>query len=391
MQENRTSDEYSAWLRLMLEPGLGPATARQLLAAFGLPPDILSQSPATLMRHLPSSQAVQLAQPAEAEVQSRIDQSLKWLDEPGHHLVTLADLDYPTLLLETADPPLALFVNGRRDMLTRPTMGIVGARSATPGGADNAKAFARHLAERGWSIVSGLASGIDAAAHEGALEAGPDGGGTLAVMATGIDLVYPAANRTLAHRIAQTGALISEFPLGTRAREYQFPKRNRIVAGMARGILVVEAARQSGSLITARLASELGREVFAIPGSIHSPLSRGCHALIRQGAKLVESGQDILEELGAFTPRHGALPLDPRAGTIKARTQPSATRANPPETRAEHQDILVALGHDPVDLDTLQNRTGLDTASLGVTLTQLELEGLVAMLADGRFQRLGSG
>jgi DNA processing protein len=388
MQENRTSDEYAAWLRLMLEPGLGPATARQLLAAFGLPPDILSQSPATLMRHLPSSQAVQLAQPAEADVQTQIEHSLKWLAQPGHHLVTLADPDYPTLLLETADPPLALFVNGRKEMLTRPALGIVGARSATPGGKDNARAFARHLAERGWCVVSGLASGIDAAAHEGALEAGPDGGGTLAIMATGIDLVYPAANRALAHHIAQNGALISEFPLGTRAREYQFPKRNRIVAGMARGVLVVEAARQSGSLITARLASELGREVFAIPGSIHSPLSRGCHALIRQGAKLVESGQDILEELGAFTPRHGTLPFEQATDAKSAVTRPILVATRQTEAHARHPQVLVALGHDPLDLDTLQRRTGLNTADLSIALTELELDGRIAVLPDGRFQRL---
>src|SRR5690606_11414069 len=221
----------------------------------------------------------------------------------------------------THDPPAVLYVNGRAELLNRPIIAVVGARNATPGGRDNAQAFAQSLAGQGWCIASGLAHGIDAAAHRGALAAGAQAGSTIAVMGTGIDIIYPSANLELAHRIAHEGALVSELPLGTPSVPHQFPRRNRIVAGLAKGVLVVEAARQSGSLITARLASELGREVFSIPGSIHSPLSRGCHALIRQGAKLVESGEDIVEELGqpaaaiqnhqAESPPSGNLVLPP--------------------------------------------------------------------------------
>ena len=249
-------------------------------------------------------------------------------------------------------------------------LAVVGARNATPGGQENARAFARHLAGSGWRVVSGLALGIDAAAHEGALDAGPGGAGTVAVMGTGIDRIYPAKHRDLAHRIAAHGALVSELPLGTGALPQHFPKRNRIVAGLARGVLVVEAAKQSGSLITARLAGESGREVFAIPGSIHSPLSRGCHALIRQGAKLVETAADITDELGG----------GPIAGTTRAKAQAPAALPDHP--------VLDALGFDPLHLDAIQARCGLDTPTLQAQLLELELAARVARLDDGRFQRL---
>jgi DNA processing protein len=400
------SEELRAWIRLSLEPGLGPAQARMLLAAIGLPQQVYELSAGSLAKFLPTELARQLARPPEEEVQTAITRTLAWLEQAGHHMLTLADPAYPKALLDIHDPPLLLYVNGNPDYLARPAISIVGARSASAGGMDNAQAFARYLAQQGWCIGSGLAQGIDTAAHEGALSAGPDAGGTVAVLGTGIDIVYPAANRDLAHRIVAAGALVSEFPLGTRALPYQFPKRNRLVAGMSRGVLVVEAAKQSGSLITARLASEMGREVFAIPGSIHSPLSRGCHALIRQGAKLVESGQDIHDELG----RPVAAPADrpdgsatgqsggskktlPRRGkhsdAIDAQPQSpdGAVPAGGFEAPAADQSVLDALGYDPVHLDTLQQRTGLDLPTLNSRLLQLELSDTVVRQGDGRYQR----
>lgn len=372
------SEELRAWLRLSLEPGLGPAQARNLLAAIGLPQQIYGLSAGSLGKLLPMNLAQQLARQPDEAVQAAIDRTVAWLEPAGHHLLTLADPAYPQALLDIHDPPLLLYVNGNPDCLARPAISIVGARSASAGGMDNARAFARYLAQQGWCIASGLAQGIDTAAHEGALLAGPAAGGTVAVLGTGIDIVYPAANRDLAHRIAAAGALVSEFPLGTRALPYQFPKRNRLVAGMSRGVLVVEAAKQSGSLITARLASEMGREVFAIPGSIHSPLSRGCHALIRQGAKLVESAEDIHEELGRPAPHDGS----PDSGAAE-----QATGDAVPETDPADQSVLEALGHDPVHLDTLLQRTGLDLPSLNSRLLQLELSDTVVRQSDGRYQR----
>ncbi|AWP68431.1 DNA protecting protein DprA [Bordetella holmesii 30539] len=288
-------EELAAWLRLSLEPGVGPVTACGLLRAFGLPQVLYAESASTLARQLPQALAIQLATQAAPPLQDLIERGLEWAQADDHYLLTLGDAAYPQALLSITDPPVLLYVKGRPQLLNRPTLAVVGARNATPIGTQNARAFARHLAAHGWCVASGLALGIDAAAHEGALAAGPECGGTVAVLGTGIDRIYPTANRNLAHAIAAGGALVSEFALGSGAQAHHFPQRNRLVAGLARGVLVVEAARQSGSLITARLAGEGGREVFAIPGSIHSPLSRGCHALIRQGAKLVETAQDITD------------------------------------------------------------------------------------------------
>lgn len=376
MPLTHTHDELSAWLRLSLEPDLGPSLAYALLSALGEPAQIYARRAAELMRHVPQNLAVQLASEPPAEIAEKIEAALRWVDEPGRYLLTLADPGYPRQLLTIADPPLLLYVAGDPAQLSKPGLAVVGARNATPGGAENARAFSRHLAAQGWSVVSGLALGIDGAAHEGALAAGAQGAGTTAVMGTGIDRIYPAAHRDLAHRIAVQGALVSELPLGTPVRPFNFPRRNRLVAGLSRGVLVVEAARQSGSLITARLAAESGREVFAIPGSIHSPLSRGCHALIRQGAKLVETAQDITDELG--------LP-DPGARPAPAAAPPAAA------TDAPGHPLLHALGHDPLHLDALQARTGLDTATLQAQLLELELAGHIARLDDGRFQQLASG
>lgn len=383
-------NELRAWIRLSLEPGLGPAQARALLAAIGLPQDIYAMPAAMLAKHVPADLARQLQRPASDDIQDRIELTFQWLDHPGCHILTLADPEYPRALLDTYDPPLLLFAHGDVSLLSRPCLGIVGARSATAGGLENARAFAHHLAAQGWSIISGLALGIDAAAHEGALDAGSEGGSTIAVLGTGIDIVYPARHRDLAHRIARHGLLITELPLGTRALPYQFPKRNRLVAGLCQGILVVEAARQSGSLITARLAAELGREVFAIPGSIHSPLSRGCHALIRQGAKLVESADDIHEELRQ--PDQGSL-LSPKKTATGRKPVVHNETAIQSETASIKHDadtsaVLAALGYDPVHPDVLLERSGMDMARLTAVLLQLELTGMAARQQDGCYQRL---
>lgn len=398
MPMNLSIEETAAWVRLTLEPDLGPVQARQLLSVYGLPQDIFSQSAMQLMKHLDTKLATQLAQGPDEILQSRIDATLHWLSAVNHHLLTLADPTYPPQLLEMHDPPLVLYVNGHLDLISQPSLAIVGARNATPAGEANAHDFALFLAEHGWCIASGLASGIDAAAHQGALKAGPKGAGTIAVLATGIDLVYPARNRNLAHAIAEHGALVSEFPLGQKAMPYHFPKRNRIVAGLSRGVVVVEAALQSGSLITARLASELGREVFAIPGSIHSPLSKGCHALIRQGAKLVESGEHILEELSPPS-QNKSRSAKTRSSTKVQREDAIGLTHNQQrshitplfETATNQGDINVvldAMGYDPISFDVLQQRCcAISVPNLNQTLSVLELQGYVARLPGGQYQR----
>ncbi|MGB6242313.1 MAG: DNA-processing protein DprA [Castellaniella sp.] len=380
-------DELRAWIRLSLEPDLGAARIRLLLSAFGMPQDICAASISSLARYLDPGLAARLRQPPDEALQQAIDASLDWLADPGHHLLTLADPQYPHALYELNDPPPILYAHGRLDILSRPMLAIVGARSATPEGTRNAHAFAQHLAQQGWCVVSGLASGIDGSAHAGALDAGSAGGGTLAVLGTGIDRVYPPAHRALAHRIAEHGLMLSEFPLGAQGLPFHFPQRNRLVAALSRGVLVVEAAARSGSLITARLATEMGREVFAIPGSIHSPLSRGCHALIRQGAKLVESGQDIIEELRQGVLPGTAPPLTPKPPASAAEAPQAARPAgNPPV--AEAAPLLQALGYEPADLDTLQARTGWTIDRLMGELTLLELGGALERQADGRYRRL---
>ncbi|MAL01066.1 MAG: DNA-protecting protein DprA [Alcaligenaceae bacterium] len=402
MPMNLSSEETAAWVRLTVEPDLGPAQARLLLSVYGLPQDIFSQSTMQLMKHLDTKLASRLAQEPDATLQNRIDATMHWLSADNHHLLTLADPTYPPQLLEMHDPPLVLYVNGRPELLSQPSLAIVGARSATPAGETNAHDFAQFLAAHGWCIASGLASGIDAAAHQGALNAEPQGAGTIAVLATGIDLVYPARNRNLAHTIAEHGALVSEFPLGQKAMPYHFPKRNRIVAGLSRGVVVVEAALQSGSLITARLASELGREVFAIPGSIHSPLSKGCHALIRQGAKLVESGEHILEELNPSG--HNVSTTTQTRTTTKAQRRDNRGQApnsqapneqgsliTPLFETATHQEdidaVLEAMGYDPISFDLLQQRSRIAVSNLNQALSVLELQGHVARLPSGQYQR----
>lgn len=358
--------ELAAWLRLT--ECVGPAAARRLLAMAGSPQAVFELPAAALDQALPGKQREAFSKPPD-HLQELITQAQAWLTEPGHDLLALGDADYPPRLLATADPPLLLWLQGRRELLATPSLAVVGSRNPTAQGRDNARAFARALARAGYTIVSGLALGVDAAAHEGALDAE---GATIAVVGTGLDQVYPRHNAQLAARLLAGGGLIvSEYSLGTPVLPANFPKRNRIIAGLAQGCLVVEAAVQSGSLITARQAVEAGREVFAIPGSIHSPQARGCHALIRQGAKLVESAEDVLEEL-------------PPLGAASA--APEST-----ETPHEQQALLDAMGFDPVSLDALMARSGWPAAELSAALLELELDGQVARLAGQLFQRRRAG
>jgi DNA processing protein len=366
-----TAAELSAWLRLT--ECLGPGAARRLLAMAGSPEAAFELPGAALDQVLKPKERDAFARPPE-HLDGLIVQAQAWLAEPGHDLLVLGDADYPPRLLATADPPLLLWLQGRRELLPAPAIAIVGSRNPTAQGGDNARAFARALARAGYTIVSGLALGVDAAAHEGALEAD---GATIAVVGTGLDQVYPRRNAGLAARILAGGGLIvSEYSLGTPVMQASFPRRNRIIAGLTQGCLVVEAAVQSGSLITARLAVEAGREVFAIPGSIHSPQARGCHALIRQGAKLVESAEDVLEELRPL----GAAPAAVAAA-------PGASQEAPPETPHEQQALLDAMGFDPVSLDALMARSGWAAADLSAALLELELDGQVARLAGQLYQR----
>ena len=375
------SQELGAWLRLTLSPGVGNETARRLLTSFGSPQAIFEQSAASLRQVGSSDKLVKALQTEPPQLAALLQTTLDWLALGADRCVaTLGDVAYPAALLNIEDPPLMLYMLGAQVNLAQAatkiianSLAIVGSRNPTPQGESNARQFAKAFAEAGICVVSGLALGVDGAAHDGALLGG---GQTIAVVGTGLDRVYPKKHLALAHRIAQQGMLMSEFPLGTPPLTANFPRRNRIISGLTRGTLVVEAALKSGSLITARLAAEQGKEVFAIPGSIHSPQSRGCHALIKQGAKLVELAQDVLEELNLLPGGLSASP-DSTESTSGADVEPS-----------QESPLLAALGFDAVSLDELQARTGLDTPRLQGQLLELELEGRVARLPGGYFQRL---
>ena len=353
------SGELAAWIELSLVPGLGASRFRSLLSAFGLPGQVLKASRTQLCRVVPEALAASIL---ERNRGPEIDKAIRWTEAPGHSVLTLADTAYPRQLLEIPDPPPLLYVAGNVKLLSSPALAVVGSRNATPQGLKNAHAFARVLSDANMTIVSGLALGVDGAAHRGALEGR---GSTIAVLGTGIDVSYPRRNGPLADEIASRGALVSEFPLGTQAHAGNFPRRNRLISGLARGCLVVEAAVDSGSLITARLAADQGREVFAIPGSIHSPLSKGCHALIKQGAKLVESARDVLEELGV-----------------------SAPAADGPQAPGADQGLLEKMGFDPCDIDELIGRSGLPVDVISATLLKLELDGKISCLPGGLYQRI---
>ena len=354
----------AGWLQLSLTPGIGASTLRALLGKFGLPEAVLARGRAELAQFLSAQTLDALASQA---VQESVRRALDWASAEAHHVVTLADDAYPRALLETADPPALLYAHGRLQLLQHPAIAIVGSRNATAQGMANAEQFAAALSAAGLTIVSGLALGIDAAAHRGGL-AGPSA--TVAVLGTGIDVVYPQRNAELAAEIARRGLLLSEFALGTAAVAHNFPRRNRLISGLARGCLVVEAALPSGSLVTARLAAEQGRDVFAIPGSIHSPLSKGCHELIKTGAKLVESAEDVLAELSGFRPSGRASTAEPRGAG-----QPAS-------------GLLAVMGHDPVDVDFLCERAGMSAEQVASQLLRLELEGRVTALPGGLYQRL---
>ena len=415
-----TRDELTAWLRLTLTPGVGNESARKLLAAFGLPQAIFQQSNAALSQLVSQNQALALQRLPDG-LPALVQATWNWLSSntPGgtanplaltRQIVALGDAAYPQSLLNIEDPPLMLYLQGRAlkngteggkvpqvsvnstqaDIhlianICSQSIAVVGSRNPTAQGAVTAREFAHALCKAGLTVVSGLALGIDAAAHEGALLAcaespGLGGSGhlaTIAVVGTGLDRVYPSRHRDLAHRIAQNGVIVSEFPLGTPPLTANFPRRNRIIAGLAQGTLVVEAALKSGSLITARQAAEQGKEVFAIPGSIHSSQSRGCHALIRQGAKLVETVQDILEELKIEFATQKEANYSILTGAY------GNNKPDPSETA-----LLEALGFDPVSLDALQARTGISTAYLQAQLMTLELDEKVARLPGGLFQRI---
>ena len=352
-----------AWASLQLLPQVPARSLVVLLKALGGPEQVLTSSRSALGAHVPASVAARIAQGPEP---AALASTLAWLREPGHALIAWDDSDYPQALLTIADPPPALFYRGDRALLNRPALAIVGSRNATAQGRETAEAFALALSAAGLTIVSGLALGIDAAAHRGGLAAS---GRSIAVVGTGIDRVYPARNRDLAHRLAEEGGIVSEFALGTPPLPGNFPRRNRLISGLARGVLVVEATLASGSLITARFAAEQGRDVFAIPGSIHSPFSKGSHRLIKDGAKLVESAQDVLDEWQI-------------AGL------PRAAPAAPVALEGNAARVLAALGHDPGGVDTLVQRCGLAADAVSIALVELELAGEVASLPGGLYQRL---
>ncbi|WP_181146034.1 DNA-processing protein DprA [Burkholderia multivorans] len=402
-----------AWLQLAHAPSLPPAVLRALLDAFGSA-DALLRAPDDAIAAASSPTAVRAVRASErADLDARTDAALAWLDVRGNAIVTLDDPAYPPRLRDLHDPPPLLYVKGRLDLLHARGIAVVGSRHATPQGLADATRFARALSDAGLTVVSGLALGIDAAAHQGALDGRSS---TIAVIATGADLVYPARHHALAHAIAAHGAIVSEWPLGTPARASHFPQRNRLIAALAIGALVVEAAPRSGSLITARLANELGRDVFAMPGSIHAPLAQGCHALIRDGAKLTATPLDILEEYGLGEPaaRGAHTCAESAAGDARANVgvadlhDVTAAAASPPatappdtaaaevatEAAAElpacpaEQAVLTALGYGPVTYEWLAERCGLPDDALHRALLALELAGRIAPLPGGRYGRL---
>lgn len=408
-----TAEQLAAWVRLALQPGLTATSRRHLLQLAGSP-EAVADLPAGQVQAIAGSTALALlaARPA-ADVQQEIDQTLRWAGQPGHRLLVYAEPDYPPGLRQLHDPPLVLFVRGSLAPLQQRSVALVGSRMASAAGLELAHAFARELAEAGWSIVSGLARGIDTAAHRGALAA-ENGAGTVAIMANGVDRVYPPGNLGLAQRIAETGAVTSELPLGTASIAWQFPRRNRLVAALARGVVVIEAAARSGSLITARLAAELGREVFAVPGSVHAAQVKGCHILIREGAQLVESAAEVqaalnveprlpLAEAACHWRQLRLDDLDERAATSQSETnsvlpgsvllgsaQPLPAVLPPWLTTDVAMALHAALGYDPAALDDLLARTGLSSSVVQAGLLALELAGVTRRLPDGRWERAGS-
>ncbi len=364
MVESVALIEKLEWLSLSKIDGLDCQTFCQLLKTFGSPSEIYQKKFKELRVMVSEKIALEIGLGVD---QADLQDTLNWLAKANNHIVTLADPDYPKALLEIADPPPLLYAKGNIALLNKLSIAIVGSRNASVQGEKNAEAFAQGLAEHGLCIVSGLALGIDGAAHRGALKAKGD---TIAVVGTGLDMVYPAQHRDLAHQIASSGLIISEFPLGTLSKPQNFPRRNRLISGLSLGCLVVEANLKSGSQITARLSAEQGREVFAIPGSIHSPLAKGCHQLIKQGAKLVDSLQDIVEELN-----------------LSKAVSATLAEENSP-TNQDQQTLLESMGYDAISIESLVQLTGLTVSTLSSMLTLLELEGRITGLAGGQYQQI---
>jgi len=368
------------WLALHRTPQIGTQRFHKLLASYGTPAEVFHAQPEGLRAAGIAPASIDYLRQPDWEA---VDRDMEWLSQPGNHVVRFQDAAYPPLLKQIADPPVLLFVRGDTDYLAQPQLAIVGSRNPTHSGQALAREFAAHLASFGLTITSGLATGVDGAAHRGAIEAG---GATLAVSGTGPDRVYPARHRDLAHQVAENGALVTEFPPGTAPLAANFPRRNRIISGLSLGTLVVEAALRSGSLITARSALEQGREVFAIPGSIHNPLARGCHALIREGAKLVETGDHILEELAAQITALVA-PDDHRAGAAASIGQPR----EPGELPSEYRQLLELIEYEAVSVDQLVERSGLTPEEVSSMLLVLELDGHLVSGAGGRYSRARLG
>lgn len=372
-EDNYSQDivEKSLWIGLGGIHGIGSQTFCQLLKAFGSPGNIYSANFKQLKEVVSDSIASEILQGIDPQT---LAETKHWLSQPNNHLVTLADSEYPKSLLEISDPPPFLYAKGNLALLNQPGIAIVGSRNASVQGEKNAEAFAYDLCAYGLCIVSGLALGIDGAAHRGALKAN---GATIAVVGTGLDIVYPAKHRDLAHQIAERGLIISEFALGVPSKPQNFPKRNRIISGLSLGCLVVEANLQSGSQITARLAAEQGREIFAIPGSIHSPVSKGCHQLIKQGAKLVDCLQDIVEELNLNTKLVSNLKFDNKDNA-----------SDTPDQNKPGDFILNIMGHEPITLENLVALSSLTVSDVSSMLMLLELEGKVASLTGGQYQKI---
>ena len=397
----KTADELQPWVTLWRVSGVGPKSFQKLLSNIGDPATVLSSNISTLTQSGISEKL------AHAILDSKTNQEMAipdidWLNEAdNHNIITIHCNEYPELLKRISDPPPLLYVHGKLSLLKDPQIAIVGSRNPTQGGTNNAYEFAKHLGQTGFCITSGLALGIDGIAHSGALEVNTP---TIAVIATGIDRVYPAKHREIAHKIADNGAIVTEFPIGTQPKSSNFPRRNRIISGLSYGTLVVEAAQQSGSLITARLAMEQNREVFAIPGSIHNPLARGCHQLIRQGAKLVETAQDILEEMSAVidvSELQDDQQISASASTDHATTSETSIKTDSSDTKTlattqslnpsaddDQQIILNEMGFDPTSIDQLVVRTGINTASLSASLLMLELQNQIASNGGGTYTRL---
>lgn len=371
--DDKQLDDIKLWVGLNQTQGLGNAALCQLLTKFGSPDAIYSAKINQLREIVDDVIARKISQGIDIDA---IKPTLDWLKKDNAHVVTLADSYYPQKLLEITNPPAVLYAIGNLHWLNHPSIAMVGSRSATPQGEKNAEEFAASLCHSGLCVVSGMALGIDGAAHRGALKAN---GATIAVVGTGLDIVYPARHRDLAHKIAERGLIISEFPLGTPSKAQNFPRRNRLISGLSLGCLVVEANIDSGSLITARLAAEQGREIFAIPGSIHSPVAKGCHKLIKQGAKLVENTQDILEEIKNLLPTH-KITHSPSGLTSEIGAETS--------TSLEGNTVLELMGFDAIKFDVLQQRSTLTTEALSAMLMMLELDGKITVLEGNQYQRL---